>query len=64
MADVRDRGKREDGRAIVWTLEELFRDFRCTEREKLELRMVLHRYRYERALRELARYDMTSMLRA
>ena len=45
------------------TFEQLCADFRCTAREILELKVRLHMFRAEKAMRELARHDALSMLR-
>ena len=47
----------------VFTLDDLCRDFRCTERERIELRVHLHLYRARKAMQELATHDALAVLR-
>ena len=45
------------------TFDQLCEDFRCTARERLELKVRLHMFRAEKAMRELARFEALAVLR-
>ena len=45
------------------TFDQFCEDFRCTARERLQLKVRLHMFRAENAMRELAKHDALSMLR-